>query len=70
MDIDSDGMLDMTFTIGKHLYINYNMHQHLPFNGGYSDSPYLCKKWNETNTGPIYMSYTDIPFEDVHEGGN
>jgi hypothetical protein len=63
-------MIDMIFNINKNLYIYYNMHKHLPFNGGYSESQVLCKKWTDTETGPIFMSYTEIPFEDVQEGGN
>jgi len=60
----------MVFNINKNLYVYYNMHQHLPFNGGYSESPNLCKKWDETETGPIFMSYTEIPFDEVQDGGN
>lgn len=63
-------MMDMVFNINKNLYVYYNMHKHLPFSGGYSESPNLCKKWDEVESGPIFVSYTDIPFEDVVEGGN
>ena len=70
MDIDSDGMIDMVFNINKNLYVYYNMHKHLPFDGGYSESPNLCKKWDEVETGPIFKSYTEIPFEDIQDGGN
>jgi hypothetical protein len=54
----------------KSIYVYYNMHKHLPFSGGYNELPTLCKKWDETATGPIFMSYNDIPFEEVQEGGN
>jgi hypothetical protein len=46
------------------LYVYYNMHKHLPFAGGYSESPYLCKKWDEVDQTPIFISYVEIPFDE------
>ena len=63
-------MVDMLFHYNKKIYVYYNMHRHLPFAGGYSESPYLCKKWDKVQDGPIFMTYTSIPPEDIKEGGN
>ena len=70
VDIDSDGMIDLVFQFGKSIYVYYNMHEHLPFTGGYNEEPILCKKWDQTETGPIFMNFNEIPFDEIQEGGN
>jgi hypothetical protein len=70
VDVDSDGMIDMIFNFGKSIYVYYNMHSHLPFTNSYNELPNLCKKWDETETGPIFMNHTSITKEDIKKGGN
>jgi hypothetical protein len=70
VDVDSDGMIDMLFYHGTKVYTYYNMHEHQPFGGGYSESPYLCKRWDQTEQGLIFQSYIDLKPEEVKDGGN
>ena len=57
-DVDRDGMVDMMFYHDKHIYTYYNTHKHVDYNGGY-DQKFLCKKWNQTQKGPIFSEYKD-----------
>jgi len=57
-DIDRDGMIDMVFFHNKSIYVYYNLHQHLQIKSSYSESPNLCKKWDETDTAPIFANFT------------
>lgn len=60
-DVDRDGMMDMIFFHEGKIYTYYNMHSHVDFEGGATLSElYLCKKWNETEAGPIFADYKDV----------
>jgi hypothetical protein len=61
-------MVDMVFYHDKQLYTYYNLHKHVDYDGGY-DQKYLCKRWNETQTGPIFTDYKDA-IEDILARGD
>ena len=67
-DIDRDGMIDMVFLHENQIYVYYNMLESLSLSGKWQEPPKLCKKWNDTESGPIFANFTNDLLD--HTGGN
>ena len=62
-------MMDMVLSQGSDLFVYYNKHKHLKFNNDL-DEIYLCIKWTDTSSMPIFQDYKDLSRDEIRDGGN